>query len=108
MDNNLYVKEANGKHLVVLVYVDDIIFAGDDSNLCDEFAAQMQEHFEMSMMGELKYFLGLQIIPKENSIFLSQEKYSRELIKRFGMEEAREVSTPIATGTKLLKNPEGK
>ena len=108
MDSNLYVKNSGDIYLMVIVYVDDIIFAGNCENSCMEFAEQMQEKFEMSMQGELRYFLGLQIIQRDDAIVLTQEKYTKELIKRFEMEDAREVAIPIATGTKLSKGTDEK
>ena len=75
--------------LLVQIYVDDIIFGATNDSLCKEFSNDMQSEFEMSMMGELNFFLGLQIKQTKNGIFISQAKYSKELLKRFGMENAK-------------------
>jgi hypothetical protein len=64
----------------------------------------MQSEFEMSMIGELSFFLGLQITQRSEGIFLSQEKYLREILKRFQMEDSTPVSTPMVTGCKLSKD----
>ena len=62
----------------------------------------------MSLLGELKFFLGLQISQLNNGIFISQSKYIKEMLKKFGMEDCKLVSTPIITGCKLSKDDESK
>ena len=66
-----------------LEYVDDIIFTGDSEDVCEKFATTMKHEFEMSMLGELSFFLGLQVHQKRNGIFLSQQKYVREILSKF-------------------------
>ena len=68
--------------LIVQIYVDDIIFGATNEELCQEFSKLMQREFEMSMMGELNLFLGLQVKQKEKGIFISQSKYCKELLKK--------------------------
>nr|KYP57466.1 Copia protein [Cajanus cajan] len=68
--------------LLVQIYVDDIIFGATNDYLCKEFSSDMQSEFEMSMMGELNFFLGLQIRQTKNGIFINQSKYCKELLKR--------------------------
>jgi len=75
--------------------------------LCEQFVKAMQVEFEMSMMGELNYFLGLQIKQFQYGTFLSQSKYCRKLLKKFDMENCKEVATPIATGCYLYTNEKG-
>ena len=60
-DNNLYIKVSQGNILLIEVYVDDVIFGSDDDRLSREFAKDMHNEFEMSLLGELSFFLGLQI-----------------------------------------------
>jgi hypothetical protein len=60
-DNKLYIKVSQGNILLIEVYVDDIIFGSDDDKLSHKFAKYMQKEFEMSLLGELSFFLGLQI-----------------------------------------------
>jgi len=67
----------------------------------------MKNEFEIFMMGELNYFLGLQIKYRSNGIFINQAKYTRELIKRFGLEDAKLIKTPMATITKLNNDEQG-
>ena len=74
-DSNLYIKIENDKLLILVVYVDDIIFGNNEEAMSQSFALVMQKEFEMSLLGELTYFLGLQIQQNEDGIFLSQTKY---------------------------------
>jgi len=79
----LFIKECKKNIFVVQIYVDDIIFGSTNNDLCQEFAKIMQGEFEMSMMGELTFFLGLQINQSTKGIFISQTKYCTELLKKF-------------------------
>jgi hypothetical protein len=104
IDNNLYIKTEGNDLLIVLVYVDDIIFGCHNDSLVQWFASTMESEFEMSMIGELSFFLGLQITQRSEGMFLSQEKYLREMLKRFQMEDSKPVGTPMVTGCKLSKD----
>ncbi len=104
MDSNLYIKSEGDDLLIVLVYVDDIIFGCTNALSVQWFANAMMSEFEMSMIGELSYFLGLQIIQKSEGLFLSQEKYLNEMLKKFQMEDSSPVSTPMVSGCKLSKD----
>jgi hypothetical protein len=83
VDNNLYIKSEGDNLLVVLVYVDDIIFCCTNESSIQWFANSMQTEFEMSLIGELSYFLGLQVKQSSAGIFLTQEKYLKEMLKKF-------------------------
>nr|GEV97492.1 retrovirus-related Pol polyprotein from transposon TNT 1-94 [Tanacetum cinerariifolium] len=74
--------------------------------MCDEFAKIMHDEFEMSMMGELNFFLGLQIKQMEDGIFFNQSKYIKEILKEFGLEESKPMKTPMSSDTKLTKDEE--
>jgi len=104
VDSNLYIRTEKGTQLVVIIYVDDIIFGGSRDELCKEFADKMQIEFEMSMLGELSFFLGLQVNQMKNGIFISQIKYVKEMLKKFTMEDCKPVSTPMMIGCKLSKD----
>ena len=80
------------------------IFGSDDDRLSQKFAKDMQSEFEMSLLGELSFFLGLQIRQRNQGIFISQTKYIREMLKRFGMEDCKPVITPMQTSCKLSKD----
>ncbi|GKA22909.1 retrovirus-related pol polyprotein from transposon TNT 1-94 [Tanacetum coccineum] len=75
-------------------------------DVCDEFAKIMHDEFEMSMMGELNFFLGLQIKQMEDGIFFNQSKYIKEMLKKFGLEEYKPMKTPMSSDTKLTKDKE--
>jgi hypothetical protein len=104
IDNNLYIKTERNDMLIVLVYLDDIIFGSNNASLVHWFASSMQHEFEMCMIGELSFFIGLQITQRCEGIFLSREKYLREMLKRFQMEDSTPMSTPMVTGCKLSKD----
>ena len=82
LDPTLFTKSYDGELFVCQIYVDDIIFGCTDQRYSDEFAYTMSEEYQMSMMGELKFFLGLQIRQQRNGIFISQEKYLQSIIPR--------------------------
>eukprot|EP00253_Pinus_taeda_P021109 PITA_21109 len=84
----------------------DIIFGSNEEEMSQSFALVMQKEFEMSLLGELTYFLGLQIQQKEEGIFLSQTKYLKQILKKYGMEDAKPVCTPMVTGCSLSANDE--
>ena len=92
--------------IIIEFYVDDIIFGSDDDRLSQQFAKDMQKEFEMSLLGELKFFLGLHISQQNNGIFISQSKYIKEMLKKFGMEECKPIITPMTIGCKLSKDDE--
>jgi hypothetical protein len=96
IDRNLYIKDEGNDLLIILLYVDDIIFGNNIELRSNKFAAEMQQEFEISMLGELS-FLGLQIHKYEKLIFISQSKYLKEILKKFGMENCALVSTPMTT-----------
>jgi hypothetical protein len=84
--NNLYIKVTQGSILLIEIYVDDIIFGSTNDRLRQKFSKEMHNEFEMSLLGELSFFLGLQISQSNEGIFVSRTKYIREMINRFGME----------------------
>ncbi|GJZ00343.1 putative ribonuclease H-like domain-containing protein [Tanacetum coccineum] len=92
--------------MLVQVYVDDIIFGSTKKSWCDEFEALMKSRFQMSSMGELTFFLGLQVQQKEDGIFISQDKYVAEILKKFDFMSVKTASTPIETHKPLVKDEE--
>lgn len=104
VDNNLYVKVEGDDILVVEVYVDDNIFCCNNDSMFKKFSKIMESEFEMSMLGELTFFLGLQVMQLEQGIFLSQTKYAKEMLKKFQMADCTPVSTLMMTGCKPTKS----
>src|ERR1044071_3882455 len=92
IDRTLFILEEEGMILVVQVYVDDIIFGSTNLSLVEKFKDLMSSEFEMSMIGELSFFLGLQITQREDGIQIHQQKYLKELLKRFKMEDCKSMA----------------
>ncbi|GJS10811.1 uncharacterized mitochondrial protein-like protein [Tanacetum coccineum] len=107
IDKTLFIKRHKGDILLVQVYVDDIIFGSTKKELCNAFEKLMHEKFQMSSMGELTFFLGLQVQQKKDGIFISQDKYVVEILKKFGFTEVKTASTPMETQKPLLKDEDG-
>ena len=84
-ERTLYIKATNRNVLIVFLYVDDLIFTGNDKALIGEFKEAMKNEFEMIDLGLLKYFLGIEVKQMHNDIFISQEKYARQILERFKM-----------------------
>nr|GEW55034.1 putative ribonuclease H-like domain-containing protein [Tanacetum cinerariifolium] len=107
IDQILFIKKQKGNILLVQVYVDDIIFGSTNKDLCKAFEKLMKDKFQMSSMGELTFFLGLQVKQKQDGIFISQDKYVAEILRKFGLTDEKLASTPIDTEKPLLKDPGG-
>ncbi|GKB82160.1 putative ribonuclease H-like domain-containing protein [Tanacetum coccineum] len=106
IDKTLFIKKDKNDIMLVQVYVDDIFFSSTKRSWCDEFEALMKSRFQMSSMGELTFFLGLQVKQKEDSIFISQDKYVAEILKKFNFASVKTASTPIETQKPLVKDKE--
>jgi hypothetical protein len=107
IDTTLFTKKI-GKDLFVLqIYVDDIIFGSTNQDFCEEFGKIMANEFEMSMIRELSYFLGLQIKHLRNGAFMCQRKYIKDMIKKFGMNDSKAISTPMGTNDNLDSDASG-
>lgn len=89
------------------IYVDNIVFGGMSQEMVDHFVKQMQDEFEMSMVGELSYFLGFQIRQLDKEVFISQSKDGKNLVKKFGLEKSSIKRTPAPTHAKLTKDSGG-
>ncbi|GKC18936.1 retrovirus-related pol polyprotein from transposon TNT 1-94 [Tanacetum coccineum] len=100
VDPTLFIWKT-GKHtLHVQIYVDDIIFASTDPKDCDRFSNEMSSKFQMSMMGQISFFLGLQISQNPRGIFINQSKYANEILKKFDLHKSNPVDTPMVERTK--------
>ncbi|GJZ37516.1 putative ribonuclease H-like domain-containing protein, partial [Tanacetum coccineum] len=94
IDKTLFIKKDSKDIILVQVYVDDIIFGSTKKAWCDEFEDLMQSEFEMSSMGELTFFLGLQVEQRSDGIFISQDKYVAEILRKFDLESVKTATTP--------------
>ncbi|GJS40651.1 retrovirus-related pol polyprotein from transposon TNT 1-94 [Tanacetum coccineum] len=107
VDPTLFIRKI-GKHtLHVQIYVDDIIFASTDPKDCDRFSNEMSSKFQMSMMGQISFFLGLQISQNPRGIFINQSKYANEILKKFDLHKSDPVDTPMVERTKLDEDLSG-
>nr|GEY47142.1 retrovirus-related Pol polyprotein from transposon TNT 1-94 [Tanacetum cinerariifolium] len=104
IDKTLFIKKDKNDIMLVQVYVDDIIFGSTKKSWCDKFEALMKSRFQMSSMGEVTFFLGLQVKQRENGIFISQDKYVPEILKKFDFLSMKTASTPIQTKKLLVKD----
>nr|GEY51590.1 putative reverse transcriptase domain-containing protein [Tanacetum cinerariifolium] len=107
IDQTLLIKRQKGDILLVQIYVDDIIFGLTNKDLCKAFEKLMKDKFQMSSIGELTFFLGLQVKQKQDGIFISQDKYVAEILRKFGLTDGKSASTPIDTEKPLLKDLDG-
>ncbi|GKE40303.1 putative ribonuclease H-like domain-containing protein [Tanacetum coccineum] len=94
IDKTLFIRRVKGDILLVQVYVDEIIFGSTKKLLCIEFEKMMHKNFQMSSMGELIFFLGLQVKQKQDGIFINQDKYVTEILKKFGLLMSRQQAHP--------------
>ena len=102
-DKSLFVKDDNGRLMIAQIYVDDIVFGRMSNKMVQHFIQQMQSEFEMSLVGELTYFLGLQVKKMEDTIFISQSKYAMKIVKKIGLDNGGHKRTPVATHLKHVQ-----
>jgi hypothetical protein len=107
VDQTLFLLRQGRDILIVHVYVDDIVFGGSFNSLVARFADDMSREFEMSMMGELQFFLGLQIKQSKEGTFVYQAKYTKDFVRKFKMEGSKAMTTPMSTTTALDADEEG-
>ncbi|GJU87297.1 retrovirus-related pol polyprotein from transposon TNT 1-94 [Tanacetum coccineum] len=107
VDPTLFTQKT-GKHiLLVQIYIDDIIFASTDPKFCDIFSKEMSSKFQMSMIGQMSFFLGLQIFQSSEGIFINQSKYALEILTKYGMDKSDSIDTPMVDRSKLDGDPVG-
>jgi hypothetical protein len=100
-DSTLFIRKMGKDLFVCQIYVDDIIFGSTNKSFSDEFSKIMTDRFEISMMGVLIFFLGFQIKEAKEGTFISQTKYTRDILKKFGMDKAKPIKMPIGTNGHL-------
>ncbi|RVW13626.1 Retrovirus-related Pol polyprotein from transposon RE1 [Vitis vinifera] len=107
-EHTLFVKTSKGgKILILSLYADDLIFIGNDESMFYEFKSSMMHEFDMTDLGKMRYFLGVEVLQKTDGIYISQKKYALDVFKRFGMEESNYVHSPIVIGFKVFKDENG-
>ncbi|KAJ0590261.1 putative RNA-directed DNA polymerase [Helianthus annuus] len=103
-EHTLYIKDINKGKLVICLYVDDLIIASNSMHLITKFKESMNREFEMTDMGRLHYFLGMEVLYEDGNIILSQRKYMKNLLDKYKMTQCNTVSTPMEYGLKLSKD----
>jgi hypothetical protein len=104
----LFTKTIAKDLFICQIYVDDIIFGSTNKSTCEEFSRIIIQKFEMSLMGELKYFLGFQVKQLQEATFMSQTKYIQDILKKFGMKNAKPIKTHMGTNGHLDLDTAGK
>ncbi|CAM8953608.1 unnamed protein product [Rhodiola kirilowii] len=104
VDKTLFLLRTDKHLLIVQVYVDDIIFRSTSDELVKSFTKLMESEFEMSMVGELTFFLGIQVRQLENGTDISQQKYLSEVVKKYGLGDSKHVNTPSSPNESLTKD----
>jgi hypothetical protein len=107
VDKTLFTLNYGTDFLLVQIYVDDIIFGGSSHTLVSRFQEMMESEFHMSMIGELTFFLGIQVKQTKQSTFVHQAKYTKDLMKKFNMAELKPVSTPMSSTASLGPDEDG-
>ncbi|KAE8677835.1 hypothetical protein F3Y22_tig00111495pilonHSYRG00094 [Hibiscus syriacus] len=103
----LYIKIKDRDILIMCLYVDDLIFSGSNPSMFNEFKDVMMKEFEMTYMWHMAYYLGIEVKQQKDGIFISQESYAKEILKKFKMENCKPISTPTEYGIKMSKHEEG-
>ncbi|GJZ95625.1 retrovirus-related pol polyprotein from transposon TNT 1-94 [Tanacetum coccineum] len=106
-DLTLFIRKEGNDLILVQIYFDDIIFASTNPIFYDKFAKLMSKHFKMSMMGQISFFLGLQISQSSRGIFMNQSKYALEMLKKYGLDQCDVVDIPMVGQSKLDEDPKG-
>ncbi|KAK2407959.1 putative mitochondrial protein [Trifolium repens] len=107
-EHTLFIKSGEGgKILIVCLYVDDLIFTGNDETMFSDFKSSMMADFDMTDLGKMKYFLGIEVVQTGAGLFLGQKKYAQEVLERFHMENCNPVGTPTEPGLKLSSDHDG-
>jgi hypothetical protein len=107
VDKSLFTLNHGTNFLLVQIYVDDIIFGDSSHTLVSRFQEMMESEFQMSMMGEVTFFLGIQVRQTKQGTFVHQAKYMKDLMKKFNMAELKPVSTPMSSAASLGPDEDG-
>jgi hypothetical protein len=107
VDQTLFLLRQGRDILIVQVHVADIVFGGSSNSFVARFAEDMSREFEMSMMGELQFFLGLQMKQSKEGTFVHQAKYNKDIVLKFKMEDSKSMATPMSMTTALDADEEG-
>lgn len=102
-NTSLFIYNHNGNIINILIYVDDIIIASSSTQVIEELLKQLHKNFAIKDMGDLHYFLRVEVIQEKDSIALTQRKYIGDILMRANMSNCKPISTPMASTEKLSK-----
>ncbi|KAI3747844.1 hypothetical protein L6452_10529 [Arctium lappa] len=108
IDTTLFIRKEKADIILIQIYVDDIIFGSTNPKYCKNFSNLMVSRFQISMMGEMNFFLGLQVKQLSTGIFIDQSKYILDILRKYKMENCKSIGTPMAPGTKIHTDSSGK
>jgi hypothetical protein len=103
-ESTLYIKGDQANFIVISLYVDDLLVTGSNVELIQHFKEDMMQIFEMTDLGEMSYFLGMEVKQKDGDIFICQRKYAKEILKKYNMEDCKSMETPMCQKEKLCKD----
>ncbi|RVW57878.1 Retrovirus-related Pol polyprotein from transposon TNT 1-94 [Vitis vinifera] len=107
-EQTLFTKRSSaGKILIVSIYMDNLIYTSNDEDMISGFKNSMMKVFDMTDLGRMRFFLGIEVLQKSNGIFICQMRYATEVLKRFGMFDSKPVSSPIVPGFKMSRDDDG-
>jgi len=107
-EHTLFIKTGKeGNVLIISLYVDDLIYTGNDELMVSKFKDSMKHEFDMTDLGKIRYFLGLEVLQKSTGVFINQKKYASKVLQRFEMDRSNSVHNPIVPGCKLVKDEGG-
>lgn len=106
-EHTLFVKKRGDNILIVSIYVDDLLFTSNDKEMVCDFKNSMKKEFDMTDLGKMRFFLGIEVLQQSDGIFICQRKYAAEVLSRFGMEKSNSVRNPIVPGQKVDKDEDG-
>lgn len=101
------MKVSNIDILMIYLYVDDLIFTSNNPRMVEIFKQSIMKEFDMTNVGFMSYFLGIEAVQNDDGIFISQKKYIGDLLRKFKMDSCNPAKTPVKVGTKLTKKGEG-
>ncbi|WKA12871.1 hypothetical protein VitviT2T_030219 [Vitis vinifera] len=102
-ESTLYIRKINVDILIISLYVDDLLVIGSNQCLMDKFKAEMEKVFEMTDLGDMSYFLRMEVHQNQHEIFICQQKYAKEILKKFKMEKCKPIATPMNQKEKFCK-----
>jgi len=105
-EHGVYVKNAEGSRIIICLYVDDLLITGDSEKSIESCKAELMKEFEMNDLGKLSYFLGIEFTQTKSGVIMHQTKYTRDLLKKFNIEQSNPTTTPAETGMKLEHSPD--